>query len=289
MDWWNSLTDLQRLFASIAAPATLFMILQFIMLLFGFAHGSDTDSADHGDNLDSHAHDIFSGNDHDAADGHAHDIFSGHGHDVADGHAHDIFSGHGHDVTDGHVHDINSGHDHDGLDSHTAHDGVHASHGEDSHHTAEGHDKTDALRLFTLRGIIAFLSIGGWMGVAAIDWNISNILAVVLALAAGWLALWFVAWTIRAFVRMQQSGNVNMENAVGRDGEVYLTIPENGHGKVNVIVQDRLCEMDAVTKAGRSIKTGEKITVLGIASEGVLLVAPKASRERSPEPKSLHG
>jgi membrane protein implicated in regulation of membrane protease activity len=297
MDWWNSLTDLQRLLASIAAPATLFMVLQFILMLFGFVHGGDadsTDGSDHGDmnlhdgashgGMDGHAHDIFSSHGHDAPDGHAHDIFSGHGHDAADGHAHDIFSGHGHDAPDGHAHDIISDHDHSGLDSHT-HDGVHGSSHEDAHHAEDGNDKTAALRLFTLRGIIAFLSVGGWMGVAAIDWKLPDILAVVLAIAAGWLALWFVAWIIRVFLRMQQSGNVRMENAVGRDGEVYLTIPENGHGKVNVIVQDRLCEMDAVTKAGRAIKTGEKITVLAIASEGVLLVAPKASQEQKALPE----
>jgi len=306
MDWWNSLTNLQRLLASIAAPATLFMVLQFILMLLGFAHGGEADSADsadHGDiNLhdgvhegldghdlaDGHSHDIFSGHSHDLAEGHGHDIFSGHSHDLADGHSHDIFSGHSHDLADGHDHDIIGGHDHDSLGDHAdvhsddiAHDSTH----EHPHYGENGHDKGDAMRLFTLRGIIAFLSVGGWMGVAAIDWKLPDILAVILALAAGWLALWFVAWIIRAFVRMQQSGNVRMENAVGKDGEVYLTVPENGHGKVNVIVQDRLCEMEAVTKAGRAIKTGEKITVLGIASEGVLLVAPKTSPEQKNPPE----
>jgi hypothetical protein len=180
-----------------------------------------------------------------------------------------------HGVFDGHVQEVLE--DHAGGYSHeVAHDSVH----EAAEHNQDGHDKGDAMRLFTLRGIVAFLAVGGWMGVAAIDWKLPDILAIILGLAAGWLALWFVAWLIHAFVRMQRSGNIRIENAVGKDGEVYLTIPENGRGKVNVIVQDRLCEMAAVTKAGRAIKTGEKITVLGVAEEGVLLVAPKASPEQ---------
>ncbi|NLO38035.1 MAG: FxsA family protein [Ruminiclostridium sp.] len=303
MEWWNSLTDLQRVLASIAAPATLFMVLQFILMLFGFIHVGDADTADgadHGDlNVhdgmdahdiaDGHAHDIFSGGGHDIADGHVHEIFSGDGHDIADGHVHEIFSGDGHDIADGHVHDIFSGDGHDMADGHpesfdqdTAH-GIehdHAHSHAQGHHDDHSHDKGDALRLFTVRGIVAFLSVGGWMGVVAVDWNLPGILAVILAFAVGWLALWFVAWIIRAFVRMQQSGNVKMENAVGKDGDVYLTIPVNGRGKVNVIVQDRLCEMDAVSKADRAIKTGEKITVLAVASEGVLLVIPRESAEQ---------
>ncbi|MBP7174605.1 MAG: hypothetical protein KBA53_00110 [Thermoclostridium sp.] len=270
MEWWNSLTDLQRVLASIAAPATLFMVLQFALMLFGFIQVGEADSPDGADHGDLNLHDGMDG--HDIADGHVHDVFSGEGHDIADSHVHEVFSGDSHDMTDVHQ-DI----DHDTV--HGVAHGIEHGHAH-GHHTEHSHDKGDALRLFTVRGIVAFLSVGGWMGVVAIDWNFPGILAVILAVAVGWLALWFVAWIIRAFVRMQQSGNVRMENAVGKEGDVYLTIPVNGHGKVNVIVQDRLCEMDAVSKADRPIKTGEKITVLAIASEGVLLVAPKEASQQ---------
>ncbi len=277
MNWWNSLTDLQRLLASIAAPATLFMVLQFILMLFGLAHEHDVDSADGADHdLNLHDasdggsdHSFFSG--HDATDGH--EIFGGH--DAADGH--EIFGGH--DVADGH--DVIG--DHGGLEAHDSpdgHDSIAGHEHDGTDHNDCIHDKTDALRLFTLRGIVAFFSIGGWMGVVAIDWKLPDILAIILALAAGWLALWFVAWIIRAFVRMQQSGNIKIENAVGCEGEVYLTIPVNGRGKVNVLVQDRLCEMEAVSQADRPIKTGEKIRVLGVAQEGTLLVAPKSNTDQ---------
>ena len=43
--WWESLTWLERLFAYVAFPATLLLILQTLMLLFGLGHdgGADTD------------------------------------------------------------------------------------------------------------------------------------------------------------------------------------------------------------------------------------------------------
>lgn len=259
MNWWNSLTDLQRILASIAAPATLFMVLQFILLLFGFIHDGDVDSVDGADDgdLGGHEHSLFCG--HDAPDGH--DFLDGAG--IAD---HDALGGH--DIAD--THDFIG--DHDAADSH--------EHGDHGHGAG---DKADTLRLFTLRGIVAFLSIGGWAGVVAIDLRLPDILAIILALATGWLALWSVAWVIRAFVRMQSSGNIKKENAVGLEGDVYLTIPVNGRGKVNVIVQERLCEMDAVSKADRPIKTGEKIKVIGITKEGDLLVEPKPATDQKEE------
>ena len=48
MNWWNELTGLQQILASVAIPATLVMMIQFILLLFGFT-GDSGDSADVGD------------------------------------------------------------------------------------------------------------------------------------------------------------------------------------------------------------------------------------------------
>jgi len=246
MDWWNKLTELQKLYASFAIPATLFMVVQLILQFVGLAGGDGADSADPAD--------------------------AGGGIDAADG-------AHGADAADLHTGLHFSGEPSNGIDGAEIHDAI----GEGTEHPdtgdGDGHEKANAFRLISLRSIIAFFAVGGWTGIVAIDRNASVALSVILAMIAGWIALCFVAWIIGVFLRMQQSGNVRLENAVGADGEVYLTIPHEGMGKVNVIVQERLCEFNAVTEAGRALKTGEKITVVGVASEGVLLVKPKSSPE----------
>lgn len=246
MDWWNGLTELQKIFASIAMPATLFMLIQFVLLLFGFADGDGADVVD-GTDLD--------GMDLDGVDLDSVDVEVL---DISDAYA-DL--------------DLHGAPDAFDADPVSANDMA-------DHDTGEGHDTADTLRLFSIKSIVAFLAVGGWMGVAAIDWKLSALISIVLALGAGWLALYFVAWTLRAFIRMQQSGNVKYENAVGKEGEVYLTIPLNGRGKVNVIVQDRLCEIDAIAKADRPVKTGEKVIIIGLEAEGVLLVTPKSEFEK---------
>ena len=267
MSWWNALTELQKIFASVAVPATLILIFQFVMLLFGLGHDGGADSADGADGADAIDAqgdvDFFEGVDQDAFEGVSQDFLEGHPEDILDSNIHSTISGA--DAFDGKIYD--SGHD-----------------------AAEGNDHGDALRLLTLRGIIAFFSVGGWMGIAAIDWNLPAVVAVALAIAAGLLALYFVAWIIRAFLRMQQSGNIRRENAVGREGDVYLTIPAEGRGKVNVIVQERLCEMDAVTNTGRAIKTGEKVMITAVTPEGYLMVEPKVlETENTLDTKSVPG
>lgn len=227
MSWWNELTPLQQIFASVAIPATFIMLLQFVLLLIGFSHGEVGDSGDMP--MDTDVHDVPDG------------IFDGDGYDLPSGHE---------DIP---IHDT-------------------------SHQPGEtGSEPTDALRLFTLRGIIAFLAVGGWMGVVAVGWGLSAPAVFLLVLLSGFLALYFVAWSLRLALRMQQSGNVIMENAVGKEGEVYIPIPRSktGQGKVNVIVQERWCEFNAVTEADRTLKTGEKVIINSVFSEGVLLAMPK--------------
>ena len=76
--------------------------------------------------------------------------------------------------------------------------------------------------------------------------------------------------------KLQGNGNLQVENTVGKTAEVYLTIPANrgGNGKVNVYVQERYAEMEAVTDSDTPIKTGEKVKITGTLNEGTVLVEP---------------
>lgn len=44
-------------------------------------------------------------------------------------------------------------------------------------------------------------------------------------------------------------GTINIRNAIGSEGSVYLAIPKNGTGQVQVIVQGSLKTFDAFSKS----------------------------------------
>lgn len=128
-------------------------------------------------------------------------------------------------------------------------------------------------RLLSLRSILAFLAVGGWVGYTvgyALDWYF----ALIIAVAAGLAAACAMAGAIIGIEKLQANGAIKPETAIGKSGTVYLVIPpkRNGKGKVSVLVSERYTEYDAVTDSEESLSTGTAVTVIAHLGENVLLV-----------------
>ncbi len=187
--WWNSLTSLQQIFACIGIPATLVLVVQTVLLLFGIGDGE------------------------------------------ADG-------------------DM----DPDGFDVGDAGDG--------------------GLVLFSVRGIVAMFCVAGWAGIVFIDLGLGNMVAILLSAVCGVAALFGIAYLMKAVLKLQSNGNIQIGAAVGKTGEVYIPIPPKGQGrgKINITVQDRFIEIDAISASEDILKTGETVRVVSTDEAGLVVV-----------------
>lgn len=100
------------------------------------------------------------------------------------------------------------------------------------------------------------------------------VFALPAAVVAGVVTVYIIAKLFSFLVRMQSSGTIETSAAEGAEGEVYLTIPAEGTGKVMVTVKNRLREYEAISMNNVEIKTGERIRVLWV--KGSVLVVEKA-------------
>ncbi len=145
-------------------------------------------------------------------------------------------------------------------------------------------DVADAgLSLFTSRGIVAMLAVMGWSGFVLLDraLGLHWVVGVAIALALGLITLVLVAFAMRGISRLQSSGNLDLNNAIGKVAQVYLTIPEAGRaaGKVTVTVQERLVEVSAITASEDPIKTGSYVRVVSVSENGILMVEPLGDKK----------
>ena len=147
----------------------------------------------------------------------------------------------------------------------------------------------DGLRVFTLRGIIAFLVVFGWVGVAMDASGVSLFITLPVAFVCGLammssrsrlarLAMMLsLAFIFRAIMKLRSDGNTDNRNAVGTAGKVQLTIPpaRSGEGKVHVMLQGAYVERNAVTDDEEAIPTGAEIIVVGVSGQTDLVVKRK--------------
>jgi hypothetical protein len=91
-------------------------------------------------------------------------------------------------------------------------------------------------------------------------------------MAAGLVTVAVTGLIFTQMRRLQTDGTISIENTIGKEGNVYLGIPKNGTGQVQIIVQGSLKIFDAVSKNKSTIATGEKVQVVGVASGNTLIV-----------------
>ncbi len=135
-------------------------------------------------------------------------------------------------------------------------------------------DGADAfLAVLSFKTIVAFLTFFGLTGMACLQGGFSGYITAIFAFLAGSTALYLVAWMMRTLSRLQSRGNLDLQNAIGQQGKVYLRVPpkQSGTGRVILNVQGRRVECQAVT-TGPELITGTQVIVLAVPSLSTLEV-----------------
>ena len=124
--------------------------------------------------------------------------------------------------------------------------------------------------------MVAAITFFGLTGMAAHSAELSPLNQVLVGLACGIGAMYAVHWLMSLMYRLGEDNTVRINRAVGREGMVYLPVPagRTGHGKVQLRMQGRMMEYEAVTEEPDNLPTGARVVVVGVVGGHVLAVAP---------------
>ena len=163
-----------------------------------------------------------------------------------------------------------------GLGDDGAADGMDADFGDGADGTMDGGDSEhgDGLSLISTRTIVAFLAGFGWTGAMARGGDLGLPLAVIAAVAVGFVLMLMVFWLMRALYSLRQSGSLDYHNAIGEMGTVYVKIPPRGEGsgQIQLVVQGRLATVAATTESTESILSGIQVKVVKLQAGNTLQV-----------------
>jgi len=168
---------------------------------------------------------------------------------------------------------IGGGFGHDDFDTHIDGDfGFDHDHHMDVNHVDSIADSDFSFKLLSLQGLTAFFVMFGLVGLALLRANLAIIITIIGGSFAGLFAVWFISLLFFQMKRLQSDGTVKIRNAIGQSGSVYLVIPSQGSGQVQVVVQGGLKVFDAISAQKEKILTGEKVRVTGIIDNNTLVV-----------------
>lgn len=144
--------------------------------------------------------------------------------------------------------------------------------GDDSSHQ---HSSTWLFGVITFRTMVAAITFFGLSGMAAHSAEVSPINQVLIGLACGIGAMYAVHWLMSLMYRLGEDNTVRINRAVGREGMVYLPVPADkaGPGKVQLRLQGRMMECEAITAEPDNLPTGARVVVVGVVGGHVLEVA----------------
>lgn len=130
-------------------------------------------------------------------------------------------------------------------------------------------------QFITLKNLVAFFTIFAWAGIACVEAGVSTPLAIIISALSGLLMMTIMATIIYFMGKLADDGTLNLANAKGKIGTVYLTIPPKraGFGKVQISVQG-IQTLDAMTDHNEEIKTGSVVEVVQIFNNETLIVKP---------------
>jgi membrane protein implicated in regulation of membrane protease activity len=189
-------------------------------------------------------------------------ILGGHGDHGAD---HDV----GHDFSHDAGHD--AGHDggHDGSGDHGDHGGDHSDGG-------FGISGFFAVGMFSVRGVALLATGFGGFGFLIFTLTQKILFSTAAALVGGYIFAFVVLYTLKVFKAQQANSLVSSSSAIGVEGIVTVSIPEDGLGEVSLRVSGTEMFKPARSANRGPIKSGTRVQVNQI-SGGTLVVTPSES------------
>ena len=131
-----------------------------------------------------------------------------------------------------------------------------------------------SFKALTFQGIMAFMMFFGLAGLWVLDsWENPNegSVAIVVGSMSGFASMYGTGKLFELFVGLQSDGTIEMDDAIGSVGTIYLRIPEGGVGQIQVESGSAMRTYNAKTEDGQAMSTGDFAEVIDVVSSTLIV------------------
>ena len=118
----------------------------------------------------------------------------------------------------------------------------------------------------SFRNLVALFVGYGWVTLAALLTGFSHGVASLMGFGAGGVLVFMSLYLLRTFLKLQETGTLDMNSLVGKRAYVYITIGESSSalGKVMVDTKTGRLELPARSEDLEAIRPGQAVKILSV-------------------------
>ena len=130
-----------------------------------------------------------------------------------------------------------------------------------------------SFKALTFQGVMAFMMFFGLTGIIVMQSGGPEVVSILVGGLSGGASMVATGQVFQYFIARQAEGTIEIDDAVGQSGTVYLRIPEGGTGQVSVSIKGSLRQYDAKSVDGTMIPNEETVRVRAVVGT-LLMVEP---------------
>ena len=130
-----------------------------------------------------------------------------------------------------------------------------------------------SINLFSIESISAFFMCFGWIGWLCLKYlHYSGKKSLAIAFAFGLVGMFFFAWLIAQFRKLEHVNMPKLEELVGKTGKAYMNFAPKGNAKIQIEFNAKLETLDAINASDEEIKSFENIKVVKVENNQIYIV-----------------
>ena len=142
------------------------------------------------------------------------------------------------------------------------------------HDTTTPEGSESSFTILSINSVTAFLMMFGWSGLACLKGHEFSLpISLLIAFIVATFCMFFTAYLFRLAMKLTSSGDLfSMEELIDQIGSVYLQIPEEGMGKIQIPARGITRELQAISEDKKEIGAFKSVKIVRIVDSNTVSV-----------------
>lgn len=126
-----------------------------------------------------------------------------------------------------------------------------------------------SLKLFTLQGVVAFLTTFSWVALVCVRAKLPDAVSLLIGFVCGVAMMYAIAKLLQLMGRLAENGTFHLKSVIGETAQVYVMILPSGEsgGKITLSGASRFAEVDAITEETQPIPSGTRVRIVDVRGD----------------------